>query len=85
MSNSGETHTTLTTKRRDIRFFFNRTRALWTIQVISPDDPELVIETFHASSLEVLQPSYTLDQGKLQSFGILKRRKDKDEIQITNI
>lgn len=81
-------YTVLTTKRNDLCFFFNRTKSLWTIQVLSSDDPGLVVETFHANSIEVLQPSYTLiesTQGKLRAFGVLRKRKDKDEIQITNI
>ena len=80
-------YTVLTTKRNDLCFFFNRTKSLWTIQVLSSDDPGLVVETFHANSIEVLQPSYSLESGhgKMLAFGVLRKRKDKDEIQITNI
>lgn len=76
----------LTKKRSDICYFFNRTKFMWTVQVLDMDDPGLVLETFQTLSLEVVQPSYTLEAsgGKLRAFGILKRRKDKDEIQITN-
>lgn len=88
MSNKVELYINLTSKRNDLCFFFNRTKTLWTVQVLSPDDPGLVVETFHANSLEVLQPSYTMiesTQGKMRAFGVLRKRKDKDEIQITNI
>lgn len=80
-------YTSLTTKRNDIRFFFNRTKKLWTLYVLDADDAGVVTSTFHAKSLEVVQPSYTLesDPGMLGAFGIIKKRKDKDEIQITNI
>ena len=81
-----ELHTDLTTKRSFIRFFFNRTKRLWTVYVLDNDDLELRLATFNSESLEVVQPSYTIpgDPGMLGAFGILKKRKDKDEIQITN-
>lgn len=88
MSSKVELYTSLTSKRHDLCFFFNRTKARWTVQVLSSEDIDLVIETFHANSLEVLQPSFTVmesTQGKMRAFGVLRKRKDKDEIQITNI
>lgn len=79
-------YTTLTKKRANLRLFFNRTKKLWTIQVMDPDDLENVVDTFHTNNLENLQPSYSLESspGILQTFGILRKRLDKDELQITN-
>ncbi len=87
MSKPVEVYTNLTTKRRDLCFFYNRTKKQWTVQVLSLDEPEIVEETFHTNNLEVIQPSYTVekDPGMLKAFGVLRKRKDKDEIQITNI
>lgn len=87
MSSPTDIYVSLVERRSDLRFFFNRTKNLWTIQVMSRDEPETVTETFSAQSLEVLQPSYTVSEsrGMLQAFGVIRKRRDKDEIQITSI
>lgn len=62
--------------RRDLRIFFNRTRGMWTIEVVAPFDSEVVEERHEVKEVEIGVPSYCeVDKGGrsiIKTFGCVR-------------
>lgn len=77
------------TNRRDLRIFFNRTKGVWTIEVVSPFDNEVVEERHEVKEVEVGVPSYCeVDKGGralIKTFGCVRLEANRDSAKIYSI